>query len=141
MNRIAVGLSRAGASRSALRWAAERACETGSELLVVTAVADPRPLGSVGGMQIPCIGSAALEAATLQWQQHVIAETLQGVDLAASATRVVEVGSPSWVLLRRSADADLLVLGASRRRIGSVVRRCTKKSRCPVAVIEASPTE
>jgi len=137
VNRIVVGLCASSGSRCALKWAAQRALESEAELLVVTALADPRPMGSAGGMQIPFFSTTELESVASEWQHGVIAEVLGGGELSSSVTAVVEIGGVSWVLLRRAAHADLLVLGASRRRLGSTVRRCVRKSRCPVVVIES----
>lgn len=64
-----------------------------------------------------------------------------GETLPRSVQRTVLVGHPAEVLTKLTADADLLVVGASgysgalRALLGSTALRCVREATCPVLVV------
>jgi hypothetical protein len=65
-----------------------------------------------------------------------------GPELPAELSAELVRGIPERVLIDRSAEADLLVLGsgtpsAAGRPVGPVVRACLHRAQCPVVVVSA----
>lgn len=134
--RLVVGVDGSRAAEAALGWAAREAVARGAELeVVVVWDRDREP-------RVPVAGDAAL--ATSEEAASRLAERVRGRarDVVAghevATTSTVERGRPARVLVQRSADADLLVLGATTAdqppHLGSVVHRCLRDSRVPVVV-------
>ena len=136
---IVVGVSGSPASGAALSWAAEEARLRGAGLHVVR-VWDPArhaaPYAAVGAAptgQEELASARAGLAATMRAEFGPV--TPDGV------TAELADGVPERVLVGRSADADLLVLGVTSpawlagRSAGPVVRACLARARCPVVVI------
>jgi nucleotide-binding universal stress UspA family protein len=139
---VIVGVSGSVASAAALRWATDEAGRRGTRLWVIRSW-DPEfcaPCAPAAGRLAPgqqrqaaSAELAALMRATFGYPvpENVVTELVQG-----NAERV---------LVNRSAEAELLVLGsaalpASRARsVGPVVRTCLSRAHCPVVVV--SPAE
>jgi nucleotide-binding universal stress UspA family protein len=66
-----------------------------------------------------------------------------GPELPAEISAEVVQGAAERVLIRQSAEADLLVLGSpappapAGRSVGSVIRACLHRAQCPVVVVGA----
>lgn len=128
---VVVGMDGSSASRAALDWAVRHAATSGARVLAVTAWHEPVQTTAIGA-----IGRPARRA-------HAEARLDDDVRVAATAgaqiDRAVEQGRPDEVLVRRSRQADLLVLGNRRRgavgSIGSVVQDCLRHAACPVTVV------
>ena len=135
MRSIVVGLNTSAAALCALRWAVGRASSEHAELRVVTVVADPLPLAVPFGGP-PMIALDSVEEKTRKWQHDTVLAMLSDVGGDVTVTTVVAMGQPADVLKRQSRLADMLVLGATRRRFRPVVRRCRAGAHCPVVVID-----
>ena len=139
---IVVGVSGSPASRIALSWAADEARSRQARLRVVR-VWDPArhaaPYARVGALPT-CDEERATAcgglAAAVQEEFGPVPPDNVTVELAE--------GVPERVLVDRSAQADLLVLGVNTpawptgRSPGPVVRACLARCPCPVAVIVAT---
>jgi nucleotide-binding universal stress UspA family protein len=145
--RIVVGVSGSSASGAALSWAAEEARLRKAKLHVVR-VWDPArhaaPYAAVGAMPT---GEEDQAAACGSLAAAMRAEF--GPATPDNVTAELAEGVPERVLVDRSTDADLLVLGVTApawlagRSAGPVVRACLARARCPVVVIcgaDAVPT-
>ncbi|MFP5070445.1 universal stress protein [Pseudonocardia nantongensis] len=128
---VVVGVDGSEASRAALDWALRYADAGRARVLAVTVWHEPVQTSAIGA-----VGSSTRREqaeATLDRTVNAVASDDAPVD------RAVERGRTEEVLLRRSRQADLLVLGNHRRgrlaSIGSVVQECLRAADCPVAVI------
>jgi nucleotide-binding universal stress UspA family protein len=137
-SRIVAGVSGSMASLGALRWAAEEAWRLQAQLTVVRTWHPELPAPYA-------VPSGHPDAARLrQDAERGLAATLQqafGPDAPAGLVSEVAEGMAERILVDRSADADLLVLGSTSvptvigRSIGPVIRSCLSRARCPVVVI------
>lgn len=135
---IVVGLGPSRAARNAVRWSINRAVDDGALLVVVTACADPLPVVGALGSGVPIVMFDNVRQRALEWQRSVVESLLDVVAIRPQFELVVEAGSPASVLLRSARDAGLLVLGSSGGRWRPTLRRCVRRSVCPVEVIERS---
>jgi nucleotide-binding universal stress UspA family protein len=139
---VLVGVSGSAASAAALHWASDEARRRGAQLWVIRswdsqAGAPYAPVYGrlTAGQQHDAAGleMAALMCATFGFSapEGVVMELVQG--------------NPERLLVNRSADADLLVLGSAAssesraRSLGPVIRTCLSRAHCPVVVV--SPQE
>jgi nucleotide-binding universal stress UspA family protein len=137
--RVLVGVDGSAASLAALRWAADEARLRQSPLQIVGAW-DPAThsasYADVGGpatrAELEVIAGDAFSAAT---------RTVFGPRLPDGVTAELAEGAPERILVARSADVGLLVLGATSRPwpgewfAGPVIRACLAHASCPVVVI------
>jgi nucleotide-binding universal stress UspA family protein len=138
---IVVGVDESDSSRAALRWAYEEASHHGASLTVLTAWHRPTlpmspPYGSLGDAdyetQPRTNALAVLEG---------LVAGLEDKDPAVDLRSTIVEGNAGKVLVDRSAECDLLVLGARRREgltggmIGSVVQHVVAHAQCPVVVV------
>ena len=144
---VVVGVDGSPDSHAALRWAAEHAVRLGNQLLVAH-VWTPIPQFA----ELPPRSRARLErdrARTVEDAKRRVEEAL--TELGASAWGLVDTlvvdGSPGSYLVRLSARADHVVLGAtglgtpvglSRPPIGSTARYVLRHAYCPVTVISGT---
>lgn len=131
--RVIVGVDGSGHARQALRVAAEEAGLRDAPLAVVHAVYWDN------------IGTELLTPTVeqlVEWGHKLVA-----VELAATGVTgmpVVEHGHATEVLVRHSADADLLVLGSRGHDpvagllLGSTSEHCARYGHCPVMVTHAT---
>ncbi|MGO9078286.1 MAG: universal stress protein [Streptosporangiaceae bacterium] len=138
---IVVGVTGSGAAAAALHWAVDEARSRGAALLVIRVwepTARPAPY-------------AAQESARV-WQQRraTASEELRGGlhrefggQIPDWVAAELAEGSPERVLVQRSAEAVMLVVGATGqpltpgRPIGPVVRACLSRAGCPVVIVSA----
>lgn len=137
---IVVGVSPSTGSPNALRWAADEAKLRGVPLRAVLAWRPPYAAAAPGGRP-PARTSVGTEsrAAERMLRRHVAAA------LGETVIDCVTVrGQPVPVLLRASADAQLLVIGEPRAgrlasvRTGLVARQLVQRAACPVVVLPSS---
>jgi nucleotide-binding universal stress UspA family protein len=128
--RVVVGIDTSGHSRHALRVAAEEARLRGAALHAIHAV------------HWDHLGVELIEPTTAQlirWGRNLVRTELAGSGVAART--VVLNGNPSDVLARRSANADLLVLGSRGHNplaalaLGSTSDYCVRHAACPVLIV------
>jgi nucleotide-binding universal stress UspA family protein len=139
--RIVVGVGGSAAGLTALRWAADESRLRGARLHVVRAwdpIRHSAPYATIGGRPNCDEDHGAARdglAATLQ--------TALGTPAPAGLTAELAEGLPERVLVARSADADLLVLGMTTsgpptgRSAGPIIRTCLMRARCPVVVVRS----
>jgi nucleotide-binding universal stress UspA family protein len=140
--RIVVGVSGSAASLTALRWAADEARLRGADLNVVRAWDPARHAApyAVSGHLPTCDEDHAAA-------RDGLAAAMRGAFGSGAPDRVtpeLAEGVPERVLVGRSADADLLVLGVTSqawlagRSAGPVVRACLAHASCPVVLVGAA---
>lgn len=132
---VVVGVDTSEPSKDALRWAAQQAQLLGADLTVVMSWDFPSM-----AFWVPIPENVDFESDTRQALERAVKETL-GDDPPVRVTLVVRQGRPAPVLLRESADADLLVVGSrghgefAGMLIGSVSEHCVTHATCPVVVV------
>lgn len=136
-HQIIVGVHQSAASLAALRWAAAEARLRRATLHVVHAWepcvrrASYAMLGDTGAS-----GQERLRA------QNVLAAVMLGVygsEIPPGITAELAEGTPERVLVQRSREASLLVLGAAGAHpAGPVIRACMRSARCPLVIITAT---
>lgn len=142
INRIVVGIDGSENSRSALRWAYEEAAHHGASLTVLTTWHPPTlPMS-------PPYGTIPPEDYEAQPRNEALALLEQATsDLPATGSTVdvrtsIEEGkNPAKVLIDRSKEADLLVVGSrghggfAGMLLGSVSQHVVAHAECPVVVV------
>lgn len=136
MGRIVVGVDGSQPSKDALRWAADQARATGSELEVLSAwdFAIPQSLA----MSVP--DTADPIDNQRRGLQHLVSEVLGEEANVALHLEVVE-SRPIPALMKSAEAADLLVVGCrghgalARTLLGSVSLHCATHASCPVVVV------
>jgi nucleotide-binding universal stress UspA family protein len=127
---VVVGVDGSGRARQALRVAAEEARLRSAALDVVHVV------------HWDNIGTELLTPTVerlLGWGDKLVGAELAGTGVAGTPS--VEHGYPGEVLVRHSAEADLLVLGSrghnpvSGLLLGSTSEHCARHGHCPVMVV------
>lgn len=130
--RVIVGLDGSPAARAALQVGAEEARLRGAALQAIHAVRwDP-------------IGTELVVPSTQQlrsWGRQLVEQQLAAAGVTARP--VVIHGHPEQVLVRHSAQADLLVVGSHGHSalggllLGSISTHCAQRARCPLVVVRA----
>lgn len=127
--RIVVGVDGSAESRDALRWAAGEARHRHAVLEVVTAWSFERP--DIAGE----FHERALQL--LDEATHQVKELEPDVEVST----YVEPAAAAEVLVGRSRDADLLVVGSRQRSqltgilLGSVSQECAHRAYCPLVIV------
>ena len=142
--RIVVGVDASPPSVDALRRAAEEARWREAPLEVVYVFSPPEPVAAWpvlpehGSDQADIEGERRKAHERLEaWLKEVDAD-LSGVEVTSA---VVADKKPSRVLVERSGDAELIVVGSRGRggfaglRLGSVSEQVTRHALCPVLVV------
>jgi nucleotide-binding universal stress UspA family protein len=139
MERIVVGVDGSEGANAALRWAAREAAMRGAVLEVVAAYINPwrpgEPSDEITAMD-PVFQEPRMEAERVLEQARA---QLEPMDLTVETTAVDD--APGRALVRRSADADLLVVGTRGRGgfagllLGSVSQQAAHHAACPVVVV------
>jgi nucleotide-binding universal stress UspA family protein len=144
--RVVVGVDGSPGSRAALVHAFTAAAQRGAELEVVSSY--PVNLVWTGGSSLEVPDTEAVRADTASRAGDLVDEVRR--DLSTRGTPgtdtvdvrlVVSGGRPVPELVKRSEDADLLVVGSRGRGamrsalMGSVALHCATHARCPVIVV------
>lgn len=138
---IVVGVDGSPSSLEALAWAAGQAKLTGATLEAVTAWEYPsgHGLAPTGFEWAPVVDTGEVEEHTRDALEGWVTRTLG--DAAGPVQRVVAEGHPTAVLLDRSRDADLVVVGNrghggfAGMLLGSVSQHLVAHATCPVVVV------
>ncbi len=132
---IVVGVDGSEPSKDALRWAARQAEVTGASLRVVMSWEIPSM-----AYWAPLPENLDFEKQTSEALHQTIVEVL-GEEPAVPIEEVVVEGHPAPVLLDRSHEADLLVVGSrghgafTGMLLGSVSEHVVSHAACPVVVV------
>jgi nucleotide-binding universal stress UspA family protein len=136
-NEIVVGVDGSDTAVSALRWALDHARHAGATVVAVHAWEYPFTGDMTGTAAMPdrdlLVGGA----------EATLARTIERAGPAPDVQVVPETieGSASMRLIERSADADLLVVGARGHGgflsllLGSVATQCVNHATVPVVVV------
>lgn len=135
---IVVGVDGSEPSLKALRWAARQAEITGAGLEAVSAW--EYPAGTWASMAAGMPPELDLATLTREVLDEALAKVLEPGALAAVDRKVV-TGNAAQVLIERSADAALVVVGDrghsgfAAALLGSVSTHVTQHAHCPVVVV------
>jgi nucleotide-binding universal stress UspA family protein len=138
---IIVGVHRSAASVAALRWAAAEARLRRAMLHVVHAW-EP----AVRRASYAILSDSTVSGQERLLAQGALAATVRGVygsEIPPAVTAELAEGTAERVLVQRSREADLLVLGAAGAHLaggpaGPVIRACMRSARCPLVIITAT---
>lgn len=144
---ILVGVDGSEKSIRALEWASELATTLGAQIDVLIAWQTPFPvieLVSLGfDLDLTEFNERPFEIAELRIEKvikHVFGEV--SPHGPPGITRIVSEGYPGLVLVEKSNEADLLVLGNRGHSpfvetlLGSVSQHCLAHAKCPVVIIK-----
>lgn len=126
---VLVGVDGSPGSRRALRWAIDEARLRSCAVEAVTVWQENSPAGPANAQ------------AAEQLQQRVLRDATVGVVPEPLVSAEVEMGVPEEVLVRRSADASLLVVGSHgvgsirHTALGATSDYCSRMAECPVVVL------
>jgi nucleotide-binding universal stress UspA family protein len=144
---IVVGIDGSDASRAALEWAVEEAHLRDARVVAVHAwiFVPPQPLGDPGLLAMPAGDIAGELSAENEAARTVLStaveEAVGGKAGVEVDQRIVE-GDPGEMLVKESAEADLVVVGSHGRSglsaalLGSVSRHVVDHATCPVVVVK-----
>jgi nucleotide-binding universal stress UspA family protein len=138
---IIVGVHQSATSLAALRWAAAEARLRRAKLHVVHAW-EP----AVRRASYAILGDSTISGQERLRAQGVLAAVMRGVsgsEIPPGITAELAEGTAERILVQRSHEADLLVLGAAGahlagRPAGPVVRACMHSAQRPLVIITAS---
>jgi len=137
---IIVGVDGSDSSKGALDWAYEEAVHHGASLSVIAAFNPPAlPMTPPYGSVPPEGYESQPRRDALDLLDRLISP-LEAKDPAVDIRTVVEEGSPAKVLIERSKEADLLVVGSrghggfAGMLLGSVSQHLVAHAECPVVV-------
>jgi nucleotide-binding universal stress UspA family protein len=143
MARYVVGVDGSESSVRALQWAVDRAARDGAEVEAVHSWHIPYTASGIVGVSFDVDMLVDGARATLE-------EVVGRVDasgLSRPVTASVEDGPAATVLIERSADADLVVLGSRGHGgfvgllLGSVSQQVAGHARCPVVIVPSTTGE
>lgn len=141
--RIVVGVDGSASSEQALRWALRQAEMTGAGIEAVMAWHFPF---ISGGYTWPPAGVMVSATDFRNFAERVLADTVSRAtsgSRSAPVTQEVLEGDAAAVLIRESADADLLVVGSrghgglAEAILGSVGQHCVHHAVCPVVIVRS----
>lgn len=133
---IVVGVDGSASSAKALAWAVKQAKLTGEPIEAVTTWQWPTNYGYAMAFE----GSYDPEAGARELLDEALADVRKANPDVAITARTLQ-GEPRGVLMKRSADASMIVLGSrghgeiSGMLLGSVSSYCVTHAACPVLVI------
>jgi nucleotide-binding universal stress UspA family protein len=139
IERIVVGVDGSDTSRKALAWAYDEAGHHGASLVVVTTW-QPATLPLYGSVPPENYGDQPRKEA-LELLERFTAELVPKDPAVDVRTSVEEGKNPAKVLIERSKDADLVVVGSRGRGgfvgmlLGSVSQHIVAHAECPVVVV------
>jgi nucleotide-binding universal stress UspA family protein len=137
---VVVGVDGSDNSIAALRWAGKYAASTDSRVRAVTAWQFPAFADTSGMATYPS------PAVLIEGAEAIVVEAIaeSKIDVDVEVVHEVVEGHPARVLLDRSADASLLVVGRRGHGgvvgffTGSVATACANHSEVPVVIVPAS---
>ena len=144
--RILVGVDGSPPSVQAFEWAADEARRRAATLGIVHAWSAPTWVVAPGPLAPVPAGPLDYEAAR-QAAGEVVARLVANAPPGVSVEPYVEPGTPAGVLLDRSEEADLLVVGSrglggfAGLLLGSVGQQCAHHAACPVVVVHREGKE
>jgi nucleotide-binding universal stress UspA family protein len=136
--KVVVGVDGSACGQEALRWAQRYVADVGGHLTAVIAWHHPA-LTTTGGGVAPNTPDPERHARTVL-TASVERASSEG---ASDVDQIVAQGHPAGVLIDRSQDADLLVVGTrghggfAGMLLGSVSTHCVQHARCPVVVVRS----
>ena len=142
VTQIVIGMDGSESSRTALAWAYDEAAHHGAALTVVTSWHRPTTLP-----MSPPYGTIPSEGYDDQPKEEALATldalvaALEPRTPAVDVRTAIEEGSPAKVLIERSKEADLLVVGSrgiggfAGMLLGSVSQHLVAHADCPVVVV------
>lgn len=138
--KIVVGIDGSKSANQALSWATRQARLTGASLEVISVWAPPTTLGWTPnwpeGLDLAQIAEDLLS--------KTVPEVL-GADPGIDVVQTVVEGHPALVLVERSRDAALVVVGSrghgafAGMLLGSVGLHLASHAHCPVVIVRESP--
>jgi nucleotide-binding universal stress UspA family protein len=134
---VVVGVDGSAESIAALKWAGIYAAATGRRVRAVMAWHYPAAVGPGPVGVAPAVVSDEVRRHMAEALDKTVAEAAVGVEVE----KEVGYGHPAQVLVERSADADLLVVGQrghgafTGMLVGSVSIHCVTHAHCPVVVV------
>ena len=137
MKRIVVGIDGSDSSAGALRWAVAQAKLTGATVEAVYAW-DAGAVVSLG--MPPLVDWGPLHGAAEERPKEIVRDVIGGDSGVRIVTKTLR-GHAADVLIRRSAKADLLVVGSrglgglKGMVLGSVGHHCAAHAHCPVVIV------
>ena len=141
IKRIVVGVDGSDSSRAALHWAYNEAAHHGADLNVIAAWAPPSiPMAPPYGA-LPVEGYTDQPRVAALGLLETFTADLDERDPAVSLSTSIEEGAPAHVLIERSKEADLLVVGSrghggfAGMLLGSVSQHLVAHAHCPVVVV------
>jgi nucleotide-binding universal stress UspA family protein len=141
---IVVGVDGSPSSERALRWAVDRAQQTGQSVRAVTAWDYPVSAGIPVNYGIGQIDALDWEGNSRSILDQAVHRALTDDETALVERQVIH-GHPARVLLEAAADADELVVGSrghggfAGMLLGSVSQHLIAHAPCPVTVIRDTP--
>ncbi|HQR80993.1 MAG TPA: universal stress protein, partial [Actinomycetota bacterium] len=136
---LVVGFDGSEGSAQALRWAAEAAKERGRMLHVITTWTMPAAdlgIGASATLQEDLIDELRKEASSVNDEGVQIA-----ADMGANAVGEIAVGRSAAILVKMSADAEMVVVGSHGAGgitgflLGSISRQVAAHAKCPTVVV------
>jgi nucleotide-binding universal stress UspA family protein len=138
---IVVGVDWSDSSRAALHWAYDEATHHAASLTLVTTWHRP-PLPTPPGFgSAPPEGYPTLPKGDALAMLEQLTAGLDARDPAVDVRTSIEEGNPAKVLIERSKEVDLVVVGARGKGgfagmlLGSVSQHLVAHAHCPVVVI------
>lgn len=139
---LAVGVDGSAAAERALAWAVDEARRRGAVLEVIGVYHPYDEPGPYGGTFMQLADPGSTERFRREAEGHVD-EALASLQTEVPVRGTVLPGPPAKVLLGRTADTDLLVLGRHGRQgrgtpfLGAVARQVLHHAASPVAIVPA----
>jgi nucleotide-binding universal stress UspA family protein len=141
INRIVVGVDGSDSSRKALRWAYDEAAHHSASIIAVSTWHPPAlPMTPPYGSLPPDGYAEQPRQDALDLLERFVSD-LDVREPAVAVSTAVEEGNPAEVLIERSKDADLVVVGSRGHGgfkgmlLGSVSQHLVAHAECPVVVV------
>jgi nucleotide-binding universal stress UspA family protein len=143
---IVVGVDGSAHSRKALEWALSESALLRAPLTVIAVSPVAASIFGLSAQHYPADEESRVHAQEIT--QKLVDEVIAGRQSAPAATVTVRgvTGIPADELVRASAGADLLVVGArgaggfGRLMMGSVSSQVSHHAACPVVIVPADTT-
>lgn len=141
ISRIVVGVDGSESSRAALQWAYQEAAHHGASLTAVSTWHPPSlPMSPPYGAMTDKDYQSQPKQQALDLLEQLTSD-LEAREPAVDVRTSIEEGNPAKVLIDRSKEADLLVVGSrghggfAGMLLGSVSQHLVAHAECPVVII------